>query len=144
MIKKTTRFTTRVTAALGLLALLVPLAHAAPAVDRAAIDAQYQRDRSACAGKQDLSSREACLREAGAVRQDALRGKAGDSTAPGDWRRNALARCAAHQDALDRSQCERRMLGEGQVQGSVEGGGVLREITTTIEPAAPGAVSAPK
>ena len=37
-------------------------------VDRAAIDAQYQRERSACAGRQDPEPREACLREAGAVR----------------------------------------------------------------------------
>ncbi len=138
---KTPQPTRCVATALGLLALLAPLAHA---IDSAAIDAQYQRDLSACAGKQDPSSREACLREAGAVRQDALRGKVGDSTTPGDWRRNALARCQAHQDALDRSDCERRMLGEGQSQGSVEGGGVLREITTTIQPTAPGAVTAPK
>lgn len=128
----------------AVLALLAPLSHAAPAVDRAAIDAQYQRDRSACAGKQDPESREACLREAGAVRQGALRGKVDDNPTPSDLRRNALVRCQAHQDALDRSNCERRMLGEGQAQGSVEGGGVLREITTTIPPTAPGSGSAPK
>ena len=141
---KTPRSAPRLAATLGLWLLLASLTHAAPAMDRASIDAQYQRDRSACAGKQDPSSREACLREAGAVRQDALRGKIGDNTTPGDWRRNALARCQAHQDAFDRSQCERRMMGEGQAQGSVEGGGLLREITTTIEPAAPGTVTAPK
>lgn len=123
------------------MALLAPLAHAAPAIDRAAIDAQYQRDRSACTGKQDP---DACLREAGAVRQDALRGKVGDNTTPDDWRRNALVRCQAHQDAFERSECERRMMGEGQVRGSVESGGVLREITTIIPPAAPGSGSAPK
>ncbi|OOG80854.1 hypothetical protein B0E41_19590 [Hydrogenophaga sp. A37] len=123
------------------MALLAPLAHA---VDRAAIDAQYQRDRSACAGKEDLSSREACLREAGAVRQEALQGKVGDNTTPDDWRRNAMVRCQAHQNAFERSECERRMMGEGQVRGSVESGGVLREIITIIPPATPGPDSAPK
>lgn len=141
---KTIRSATHTAVALGLPLFLATLAHAAPATDRAAIDAQYQRERSACAGRQDPSSREACLREAGAVRQDALRGKVGDSTTPSDWSRNALVRCEAHQGALDRSLCERQMRGEGRVQGSVEGGGVLREITTTIEPAAPGSGTAPK
>jgi hypothetical protein len=141
---KTIRSATHRAIALSLPLLLSTLAHGAPATDRAAIDAQYQRDRSACEGRQDPSSREACLREAGAVRQEALRGKVGGSTTPSDWLRNALVRCQAHQDALDRSLCERQMKGEGQVQGSVEGGGVLREITITIEPTAPGSSSTPK
>jgi hypothetical protein len=132
---KTPNAATQVAIALGLLALLSPLAHAAPAVDRAAIETQYRLDRSACTGKQDPSSREACLREAGAVRQEALLGKVDNTnTTPGDWRRNALARCQAHQDALDRSVCERRMRGEGETLGSVEGGGLLRQITTTVDP----------
>ena len=131
---KTPHPAARVAVALGLLALLSPLVHAAPAVDRAAIEAQYQLDRSACAAKQEPSSREACLREAGAVRQEALLGKVDTTTTPGDLRRNAMARCQAHQDALDRSVCERRMLGEGETQGSVEGGGLLRQITITVPP----------
>lgn len=136
---KTPHSATRVAVALGLLALLSPLVHAAPVVDRAAIETQYRLDRSACAGKQEPSSREACVREAGAVRQEALLGKVDNtSTTPGDWRRNALARCQAHQDALDRSVCERRMLGEGETLGSVEGGGLLRQITTTVPPVTTG------
>jgi hypothetical protein len=135
---KTPNAATRVAIALGLLALLPTLVHAAPAVDRAAIETRYRLDRSACAAKQDPSSREACLREAGAVRQESLLGKADDTATPGDWRRNALARCQAHQDALDRSVCERRMLGEGETLGSVEGGGLLRQITTTVPSATTG------
>jgi hypothetical protein len=141
---KTSNSTVRVAAALSLSALLAPFALAAPSVDRAAIEDRYRLDRSACAAQQDPSSRQACLREAGAVRQDALRGNAGDNTTPGDWRRNALARCQAHQDPLDRSVCERRMLGEGETQGSVEGGGVLRQITTTVDPAPPDTGASPK
>ena len=129
---KTSNSTVRVAAVLSLSALLAPFVLAAPSVDRAAIEDRYRIDRGACASQQDPSSRQTCLREAGAVRQDALRGNAGDHTTPGDWRRNALARCQAHQDALDRSLCERQMKGEGQVQGSVEGGGVLREFSTGV------------
>ena len=135
---KTPHPATRVAVALGLLVLLSPLVHAAPSVDRAAIEAKYQLDRGACAAKQEPSSREACLREAGAVRQEALLGKVDTPPTPGDLRRNAMARCQAHQDALERSVCERRMLGEGETQGSVEGGGLLRQITITVPPGTTG------
>lgn len=96
------------------LVLLTPLANAVAAgIDRGAINAQYQADRSACMGRQDPESRHACLREAGAARQEALQGKSGDNTTPADWRRNALARCGVHKEAADRTICERLVNGDG-------------------------------
>ncbi|MFP8777096.1 hypothetical protein [Hydrogenophaga sp. RWCD_12] len=117
------------------LVLMAPLAHAfAAGIDRNTINAQYQTDRSTCMGKQDTDARQSCLREAGAARQEALQGKAGDNTTSTDWRRNALARCGVHKDAADRATCERLVNGDGQARGSVDGGGVIREITTEVKP----------
>ena len=74
----------------------------------------------------------ACQREAGAARQEAQRG--GLTSASGaTYDQNALARCQA-QPAADRADCEARVRGSGtsSTQGSVMGGGVIRETVTPI------------
>ncbi|SFO88144.1 hypothetical protein SAMN05216567_103172 [Variovorax sp. OK605] len=95
----------------------------------------YQQELSVCGHNQQ--DRAACIREAGAARQEAARG--GLTGAP-DYRANALARCGLQQPA-DRADCEARVLGgagntRAAVDGSVMGGGVIREsVTTTVMPA---------
>lgn len=116
------------------LALALPLAPALAAGDRAEIDARYQADRQVCMGQTELDSRQACLRDAGAVRQEALRGARGAGVDADQLQRNALARCVVHKDRIDRAMCERMALGEGIASGSVEGGGVIREIEVEIDP----------
>lgn len=119
---------------------VVPAMHAlaAPAAmsDKASIDARYQADRSACMSRVDPDSRQACLREAGAARQESLRGTLGNGASADEaqWQQNALSRCTVHTDPVDRSACERMVLGKGESAGSVEGGGVIRQITTTLPP----------
>ena len=49
---------------------------------------------------------------------------------------NALRRCEVFKAAEDQSACRARVMGETEAQGSVAGGGVLRE-TETVVPAAP-------
>lgn len=115
--------------------LSVPVGHALAAPDRDAIQARYQADREACMAHQaDSPARAACLKEAGAVRQAALRGTLGGSASPETLRRNALARCEVHKDAIDRATCERMTLGEGSTEGSVEGGGVFRTLVVPVDP----------
>ena len=111
------------------LALALPLAPALAAEGRAEIDARYQADRQACMGQTELDSR-----QAGAVRQEALRGARGAGVDADQLQRNALARCVVHKDRIDRAMCERMALGEGTASGSVEGGGVIREIEVEIDP----------
>ncbi|CAA2102133.1 hypothetical protein [Variovorax paradoxus] len=95
----------------------------------------YQQELAVCGHNQQ--DRAACIREAGAARQEAARG--GLTSAP-DYRANALARCGLQQPA-DRADCEARVLGgagntRAAVDGSVMGGGVIREsVTTTVMPA---------
>lgn len=104
----------------------------AGAADRGAAAAareEYQRERAACMPLQDPDARKTCLREAGAALIEMRRGTLATG---GDFEANRFARCAVHADPLERSLCERRMRGEGTVSGSVEGGGILRELTITV------------
>lgn len=115
--------------------LAAPVGHALAAPDRDAIQAQYQTDRTLCMDeKYDPAARKVCLKEAGAARQAALRGTLAGNASPSDLRRNALARCAVHKDAVDRASCEAMAQGKGASQGSVEGGGVFKEIVVPVDP----------
>lgn len=89
---------------------------------------QYERERANCVTGQTSEPRDVCLREAAAAYAQARQGRltsAGDG--PQQWAANALLRCQA-QPQEDREMCERRVR-EGQVSGSVEGGGRLTTLT---------------
>ena len=110
-------------------ALLVAGMAAAAGDSLSEAQARYQQDRAACISGQSNQDRATCLREAGAALQEAKRGRSGDQ--PSSYEKNQLARC----DRLageDRDDCLRRMRGEGTVSGSVEGGGIYRELRTTV------------
>jgi hypothetical protein len=93
-------------------------------------DARMQRERAVCDGIQQ--DRVACLREAGAAREEARRGGL-TTPAPMTNEQNALARCSL-QPPADRDACEARVRGTGMtsIDGSVMGGGVIRETVTPI------------
>ena len=102
----------------------------ATAADRGGLsEAQrtYQRDRAACMSGQTSQDRATCLQEAGAALQEAKRGNLNDGQA--EFERNRLLRCEK-QPPEDRQDCVRRMSSEARISGSVEGGGVLRELVT--------------
>ncbi|WP_445287296.1 hypothetical protein [Variovorax atrisoli] len=116
-------------------ALTISAAASAAPPKRGESYSTYQQELAVCGHNQQ--DRAACIREAGAARQAAAQG--GLTSAP-DYRANALARCALQQPA-DRPACEARVLGSmgnttASVDGSVMGGGVIREsVTTTVMPA---------
>ena len=87
----------------------------------------YQQERAAC---QSAPDRKECLRDAGAALDASKRGQltSGDAEL---YERNALMRCKALPES-DRQDCARRVRGEGQVSGSVSGGGIFRETKTII------------
>ncbi|WP_395320241.1 hypothetical protein [Variovorax sp. UC74_104] len=115
-------------------ALTVSAAASAAPPKRGESSSTYQQELAVCGHNQQ--DRAACIREAGAARQAAAQG--GLTSAP-DYRANALARCGLQQPA-DRAACEARVLGSmgnttASVDGSVMGGGVIREsVTTTVVP----------
>lgn len=107
----------------------------AVAADRGKLsDAQraYQKDRAACLSGQTHQDRDTCLREAGAALAEARRGRLDDGEA--QFEQNRLARCEK-QPPEDREYCVRRMKGEGTTSGSVEGGGIYRELVVPVVPA---------
>lgn len=119
---------------LSALLVLAPAWAAAPggtSLPRASIDATYQQDRAACLRSGAQHERSSCLREAGAVRAEALRGRTAGRDTPETWAQNALLRCQ-RQTGDNVAICERMVRGEGLQSGSVAGGGVIRELVTTI------------
>lgn len=111
-------------------ALLGMTAVATAAPDRATIAAaekKYKAARAACLAGQSHQDRPTCLKEAGAALEEARRGNL-TSAESADYEKNRLLRCQ-NQPAETRDLCVRRMQGGGVVSGSVEGGGVLRELT---------------
>ena len=109
-------------------ALLGPtVAAAADRGKQSEAQATYQRDRAACVSGQTGQDRATCLQEASAALQESRRGNLNDGQS--DFERNRLLRCE-RQPPEDRQDCVRRMSSEARTSGSVEGGGVLREITT--------------
>ena len=110
-------------------AMLVAGTAVAAGGELAEAQARYKQDRAACLSGQSQQDRASCLREAGAALQAAKRGRLDEGQ--GAYERNQLLRC----DRLageDRDDCLRRMRGEGTVSGSVEGGGLYRELRTTV------------
>ena len=89
-------------------------------------DAQsvYQAERAACLNGETNQDRATCLKEAGAALQEARRGGLDDGQAR--LEQNRLVRCDG-QPPEDRQTCVRRMK-EGSTSGSVEAGGIYREL----------------
>lgn len=106
---------------------------------QSSIESRYQRDRAACMASDSQTDRTSCLRDASAVRAEAKRGARQGGESQEMLTRNALERCKRHppeQQAI----CERMVRGEGSTSGSVESGGMIRELTI-MEPAGSGAPS---
>ena len=92
---------------------------------------RYEQERAACLNGQTNQSRHDCLREAGAALHDANKGKLDDVGE--DYQANQRLRCQPL-PAEEQRDCMARMTGQGTVAGSVEAGGLYRELKT-IEPA---------
>lgn len=112
------------------MAIALP-AWAAGNADKASIEANYQAARSACQSMAVPADRTNCLRDAGAARAQALR-TGPTATSPEQLQRNALQRCQVHKTEEDRATCERMARGDGNTSGSVESGGMIRELTTQV------------
>jgi hypothetical protein len=119
--------------AFALGAMLVTGVAPAAGGDLAEAQARYQQERAVCISGQSHQDRDTCLREAGAELQAAKLGKLAEGS--GSYEQNQLARCE-RLPASDRDDCVRR-LSDGTVSGSVEGGGIYRELRTTVPAPAP-------
>ena len=93
--------------------------------------ARYKEDRAACMSGQSGQERETCLKEAGAALAEARRGNLSEGESRPELRSNRMDRCKVL-SGDERTDCIARMRGEGTVEGSVKGGGVLREKVTIV------------
>ncbi len=118
----------------GVSALLaVGAATAQVATGATGIDAtgSYQSEVQACMSGQTQQDRDTCLKEARNAQADKRRGVLENYPAP---QANASSRCEVHANAEDRAACQARVLGYGSTQGSVAGGGLIREVETVVLP----------
>jgi hypothetical protein len=115
----------------GLLGCLVAGgAVAAPNSAQAQAQAQFERERAACISGQSHQDRATCMKEAAAALAEARRGGLSSATA------SPTARCAVLKgDQYD--ACIARMQGAGVTSGSVEAGGIYRELIYP-DPSEPG------
>ena len=92
-------------------------------------EAMYRYEREKCLSGRSHQDRATCLKEAGAALAEARRGRLDNGLSERQLAENRVARCAA-QPASERADCERMARGEGTAAGSVEGGGVIKELVT--------------
>lgn len=124
-------------AAVGLMVAVSYALAATPSADDKAEQARYEKERAVCLSGKSNQDQATCLKEAGAAREEAKRGQLNDG--PVQYRKNQLERC----DKLppnDMEECRARIK-HGEVSGTPEAGGVIRELRTVV-PAE--AASAPK
>ena len=91
-------------------------------------DANYKNEMAACKNEPSKSMRATCITEANKTLSDYRRGaESYQQTLQG----NAVQRCNVFKGD-SRRDCESRLRGEGNSDGSVAGGGILRETVTIV------------
>ena len=88
-------------------------------------------EANACNTGMTQQDRETCLREVRNANADKRAGKL--DNAGGQFDANAVQRCNVL-SGEDKIACEARVAGFANTQGSVAGGGVIREIETVVVP----------
>ena len=91
----------------------------------------YQHEVQSCMSGKTQQDRATCLREARNAQADKQRGVLDNS---GNLQANAMQRCTLHPAGEERAACEARVMGMGNMEGSVAGGGVLHEVETVVLP----------
>ena len=116
-----------VLAAVLLSGLVASPAWAAAKGESSELAARYQQERAACMAKAAGYDRSVCLQDASAAHAEAKRRGLDKVTA--DYRTNQIRRCEALPANYQRD-CIARMNGAGSAVGSVDSGGIYRELVT--------------
>lgn len=121
-------------------ALLAVTATAQIASGTTGIDAtgNAQSEMAACNNGKTQQDRATCLTEVKNANEARRAGKA--DNAGGQFQANAMQRCNIL-PSQEKIACEARVLGYGNPQGSVAGGGVITEIETVTVPNNPGPIT---
>jgi len=118
----------------ALLAMSAATAQVAP-LDSTGLDAsgKARNELAACNSGKTQQDRAACLKE---VRNANAEKRAGTLRNGGDYTANAMRRCEVFKESEDAAACRARVEAQAQLDGSVAGGGVMRQ-SETVVPAAP-------
>ena len=119
---------------LAAIAMLLAVSSAqAAGPSRASADAQarYRQEMAVCDSGQSQQSVQTCRTEARNALAEARRGQL--SAAPEQLDRNAVKRCLEF-IGDERTACEARVQNPSHVEGSVKGGGVIRESVMILPP----------
>lgn len=118
----------------ALLAMSAATAQVAP-LDNTGLDAsgKAKSELAACNSGKTRQDRDACLKE---VRNANSEKRAGTLRNGGDYAANAMQRCEVFKDSENLAACRARIEAEVKLEGSVAGGGVLRQQETVV-PAKP-------
>ncbi len=111
---------------LGVLATLMCLTDAQAAQTNAPNSAQanYAQEMAICNSGQSNQTLAVCRQEATNALAEAKRGQL--NNASDQYQKNALRRCESH-TGDDRLACEARILGQGDITGGAQAGGILRK-----------------
>ena len=102
-----------------------------PGADMIDSSGNYQSEVRACHSGATQQDRATCMEEA---RNSAAEKRRGRLEVYGNHEQNAMARCDVHDVAEDRAACRARVMGMGDIEGSVAGGGLIREVETVVLP----------
>ena len=120
--------------------LAVTAATAQVATGTTGIDASgsYQQEVNACMSGRTQQDRDTCLTEARNARADKTRGVLENGS---NLEANAMGRCDVFSAGEDKAACQARVMGMGNADGSVAGGGLIREVETVVLPAGQNSVT---
>ena len=96
-----------------------------------------RQERAWCMVNREGTARADCLKGSAAAGVEKRRGTL--DTNGSDFAANAIARCNIFMGE-ELIACRARVAGLGNASGSVQGGGVVKEVTTVTSPAVPGVV----
>ena len=91
----------------------------------------YQHEVQSCMSGLTQQDRDTCLKEARNAHADKQRGVLDTD---GNLQANAMARCDVFTSGEDKAACQARTMGMGNIDGSVAGGGLIREVETVVMP----------
>jgi hypothetical protein len=92
---------------------------------------KYNQERAWCVANTQGDERAACLRDSGAAQAEKRGGTLDNNDA--NFAANAMQRCEALAGA-DRAACKARVMGYGSASGSVQGGGIIKQVETVVLP----------
>jgi len=93
--------------------------------------ARYMQELAECKSDRFSGDLDTCMKEARNTFAEFKRGRMKEAAQSSEFEKNALLRCEVHQGD-DKTACIARIRGEGRTEGSVSGGGILRELVTVI------------